>query len=58
MLGAGGVAGKPEPFLMRRSPLSALRTIFTAPEPILPLTVLFSSPLTGSAKSVTISPLR
>jgi hypothetical protein len=56
--GASGAGGISEPFLMRRSPFSALRTIFAVPEPIRPLTVLISSPLTARPKSVTMSPLR
>ncbi len=41
----GGVAGNADPFLMCRSPLLVLIWICAAPDPIFPLTVLFSSPL-------------
>src|SRR5208282_4772521 len=56
-LSTEGAALKPEPFLMRRSPLSVVRTILEEPEPIFPVTVLFSSPLTSNPNSVTMSPL-
>jgi hypothetical protein len=35
-----GAAGKAGPFLMRKSPLLALKTIRELPEPILPVTDL------------------
>ena len=46
--GAGGAAGNADPFLMCRSPLLVLIWICVVPDPIFPLNVLSSSPLTVS----------
>ena len=44
---AGGVAGKPEPFLMRTSPTSVVRLIFDPPDPIWNVTDLLSPSTDG-----------